>query len=58
MSTVYSMHSLANSTIQEKILVKTRMALEGRNDRAPYTKKKFAKIFKSWHIYLLTLLYM
>jgi len=49
---------LANTACQERILARKRMSLEGRNDRAPYTRKKFAKIFKSWHIYLLTLLYV
>ncbi|KAF8852076.1 MFS general substrate transporter [Acephala macrosclerotiorum] len=37
---------------------KQRMLLEGREQRKPYTKAKFAKIFKSWHIYLLSLLYI
>lgn len=34
------------------------MKLEGRQNREPYTKSKLKKIFTSWHIYLLTLLYM
>ncbi|PSK42039.1 hypothetical protein B9Z65_3953 [Elsinoe australis] len=45
-------------TKDEIALARKRMELEGRKNRAPYTKKKFAKIFKSWHIYLLTLLYI
>jgi ACS family pantothenate transporter-like MFS transporter len=34
------------------------MELEGRENRKPYTKAKFKKIFTSWHIYALSLLYM
>lgn len=34
------------------------MQLEGRQQRGPFTKAKFKKIFSSWHIYLLTLLYV
>jgi hypothetical protein len=34
------------------------MELEGRKPRGPYTKAKLKKIFTSWHIYFLTLLYM
>lgn len=45
-------------TEDEIALAKKRMELEGRAQRAPYTKAKFKKIFKSWHIYLLTLLYV
>ncbi|RMZ86880.1 hypothetical protein DV736_g5894, partial [Chaetothyriales sp. CBS 134916] len=41
----------------EIALANKRMELEGRANRAPYTKAKFKKIFSSWHIYLLTLLY-
>ncbi|KAI9738406.1 MAG: hypothetical protein M1834_008909 [Cirrosporium novae-zelandiae] len=37
---------------------KKRMELEGRENRKPYTKAKFKKIFSSWHIYLLSLLYV
>ncbi|KAJ5418429.1 uncharacterized protein N7487_001979 [Penicillium crustosum] len=39
-------------------LAQTRMKLEGRQNREPYTKSKLKKIFTSWHIYLLTLLYI
>lgn len=34
------------------------MELEGRATRQPYTKKKIYKIFSSWHIWLLVLLYV
>ncbi|KAJ5357031.1 Major facilitator superfamily domain general substrate transporter [Penicillium concentricum] len=39
-------------------LAQERMKLEGRRNREPYTKSKLKKIFTSWHIYLLTLLYI
>ncbi|KAH6695775.1 pantothenate transporter liz1 [Plectosphaerella plurivora] len=39
-------------------MAKKRMELEGRANRAPFTKAKILKIFKSWHIYLLTALYV
>ena len=39
-------------------LAKRRMELEGRATRAPYTKSKFRKIFSSWRIYTLVLLYI
>lgn len=39
-------------------IAKKRMELEGRANRAPYTKAKFKKIFSSWRIYLLCLLYI
>lgn len=42
----------------EIALAKERMRLEGRATRSPYTKAKFKKIFSSWHIYLLTALYI
>ncbi|KAL6252846.1 hypothetical protein RBB50_000565 [Rhinocladiella similis] len=42
----------------EREFAKKRMKLEGRADRAPYTKAKFKKIFTSWHIYFLVPLYM
>jgi ACS family pantothenate transporter-like MFS transporter len=45
-------------TPDEIALAKKRMQLEGRANRAPYTKAKFKKIFSSWHIYLLPLLYV
>ncbi|KAJ5506944.1 Major facilitator superfamily domain general substrate transporter [Penicillium expansum] len=43
---------------EEVNLAQTRMKLEGRQNREPYTKSKLKKIFTSWHIYLLTLLYI
>ncbi|KAL7940775.1 major facilitator superfamily domain-containing protein [Trichoderma barbatum] len=39
-------------------IAQKRMQLEGRANRAPFTKAKLKKIFSSWHIYLLTLLYI
>lgn len=39
-------------------LAQKRMQLEGRANRAPFTKAKLKSIFSSWHIYLLTLLYI
>ncbi|KAK9413336.1 putative Major facilitator superfamily domain-containing protein [Seiridium unicorne] len=39
-------------------LAKKRMQLEGRAARGTYTKSKFKKIFSSWHIYCLTILYV
>ncbi|KAI0166727.1 MFS general substrate transporter [Hypoxylon sp. FL1284] len=39
-------------------LAKKRMRFEGRADRGSYTKAKLRKIFTSWHIYALTLLYV
>ncbi|KAL7929315.1 major facilitator superfamily domain-containing protein [Trichoderma chlorosporum] len=39
-------------------IAQKRMQLEGRANRAPFTKAKLKKIFCSWHIYLLTLLYI
>jgi ACS family pantothenate transporter-like MFS transporter len=45
-------------TKDEIELAKKRMTLEGRANRGPYTKKTFKNIFSSWHIYLLTLLYI
>lgn len=39
-------------------LAKKRMQLEGRANRAPFSKAKFKKIFSSWHIYLLSTLYI
>ncbi|KAF7157596.1 hypothetical protein CNMCM5623_001970 [Aspergillus felis] len=45
-------------TKEEVALSQKRMQLEGRKNRAPLTTKKLRKIFSSWHIYLLTLLYL
>lgn len=45
-------------TVEERAFARKRMQLEGRKDRAPYTQAKFKKIFTSWHIYALTLLYI
>lgn len=42
----------------EIALAKRRMELEGRANRQPFTKKKVKKIFTSWHIYALPLLYI
>lgn len=42
----------------ERKLAKKRMELEGRANRAPFTKKKIKSIFTNWHIYLLPLLYI
>ncbi|QKX57135.1 uncharacterized protein TRUGW13939_04243 [Talaromyces rugulosus] len=43
---------------KEISLAQKRMELEGRGTRQPFTKSKFKKIFSSWHIYFLTLLYV
>ncbi|KAJ5584835.1 uncharacterized protein N7459_004635 [Penicillium hispanicum] len=43
---------------EEVTLAQSRMQMEGRQNRGPFTKEKLKKIFSSWHIYLLTLLYM
>lgn len=43
---------------EELAFAKKRMELEGRSNRAPYTKAKIKKIFTSWHIYALVLLYV
>ncbi|KAL2846089.1 major facilitator superfamily domain-containing protein [Aspergillus pseudodeflectus] len=43
---------------EEVKLTQKRMQLEGRQPRGPYTRAKLKKIFTSWHIYLLTLLYL
>ncbi|MCJ1308190.1 hypothetical protein MMC25_001842 [Agyrium rufum] len=45
-------------TEKEIEIAKQRMVLEGREKRKPYTKAKFKKILTSWHIYLLSLLYV
>ncbi|OTA67289.1 MFS general substrate transporter [Hypoxylon sp. EC38] len=45
-------------TKDEIALAKKRMEFEGRANRGKYTKAKFRKIFTSWHIYALTLLYI
>ncbi|KAH7196341.1 major facilitator superfamily domain-containing protein [Fusarium flagelliforme] len=45
-------------TPEDIALAKRRMELEGRAKRAPYTKAKFKRIFSSWHIYALVLLYI
>jgi MFS transporter, ACS family, pantothenate transporter len=37
---------------------KRRVELEGRKGKQPYTKAKIKRIFSSWHIYVLTLLYV
>ncbi|KAJ5894838.1 hypothetical protein N7495_006529 [Penicillium taxi] len=43
---------------EEVALAQTRMDTEGRQKRGPFTKQKLIRIFSSWHIYLLTLLYI
>ena len=43
---------------EEITLAKRRMELEGRANRQPFTKKKVKKIFSSWHIYALPILYI
>ncbi|KAE9968868.1 hypothetical protein BLS_005635 [Venturia inaequalis] len=45
-------------TKEEIAFGKKRMELEGRKNREPYTKAKVKKVFTSWRIYLLTLLYV
>ncbi|KAG9650711.1 putative MFS transporter Liz1/Seo1, partial [Aureobasidium melanogenum] len=45
-------------TKEEIAFAKKRMQLEGRRERQPYTISKVRKIFSSWHIYMLTLLYI
>ncbi|EGR44881.1 uncharacterized protein TRIREDRAFT_69563 [Trichoderma reesei QM6a] len=45
-------------TKEDIALSQMRMELEGRANRAPFTKAKLKKIFSSWHIYLLSLLYI
>lgn len=43
---------------EEIALAQKRMRLEGRANRAPFSKAKFKKIFTSWRIYALTALYI
>ncbi|PSS07163.1 hypothetical protein M430DRAFT_110690 [Amorphotheca resinae ATCC 22711] len=43
---------------QEREFGKKRMELEGREQRKPYTVAKIKKIMTSWHIYLLSLVYI
>ncbi|KAK3201112.1 hypothetical protein GRF29_213g1081104 [Pseudopithomyces chartarum] len=45
-------------TEEEVKFAQKRMQLEGRQERKPYTKAKLKKIFSSWHIFLLTPLYV
>lgn len=45
-------------TESDKTLARKRMELEGRHGKEPYTRAKLWKIFASWHIWLLTLLYI
>ncbi|KAM3523112.1 hypothetical protein NHJ13051_005292 [Beauveria bassiana] len=40
------------------LLAQKRMQADGRANRAPFTKRKIKNIISSWHIYLLTLLYI
>ena len=43
---------------EERAFARKRMELEGRKGRQPYTKKRVRGFLSSWHIYLLTLLYV
>ena len=45
-------------TKEDIAFAQNRMRLEGRANRAPYTKSKILKILNSWHIYWLVLLYV
>lgn len=45
-------------TPEERTFGRKRMELEGRKGRQPFTKAKILRIFSSWHIYLLSLLYI
>lgn len=45
-------------TSAERSFAQKRMQLEGRKGKQPYTKAKILKIFRSWHIYALSLLYI
>lgn len=45
-------------TEAERLYARKRMDLEGRKGRQPYTRAKIWKIFRSWHIYALSLLYI
>ncbi|KKY22255.1 putative pantothenate transporter [Diplodia seriata] len=45
-------------TKEEVAYAQKRMQLEGRKEREPYTKAKVKKILSSWHIWVLTLLYI
>ncbi|KAJ9192173.1 hypothetical protein DTO164E3_8509 [Paecilomyces variotii] len=44
-------------TEKEISIAQERMRLEGRKPRGKYTKEKMKKIFSSWHIYLMSILY-
>ncbi len=41
---------------QDKVLAKSRMQLEGRKEKQPYTRAKVFRILTSWHIWLLPLI--
>lgn len=45
-------------TEEERAFGRKRMEAEGRKGRQPFTKARVVGFFKSWHIYLLTLLYV
>lgn len=45
-------------TDAEKSFARKRMELEGRKGKQPYTMVRVKKIFGSWHIYVLSLLYI
>ncbi|KAL1997135.1 hypothetical protein VTN49DRAFT_8000 [Thermomyces lanuginosus] len=45
-------------TPKEVALARRRMELECRQPRGKYSKEKLKRIFSSWHVYLVTILYM
>ncbi|KAI0143720.1 MFS general substrate transporter [Xylariaceae sp. FL1272] len=45
-------------TEKDIAIANKRMALEGRATRGKFSREKFKKIFSSWHIYTLVLLYI
>ena len=45
-------------TPEDVAIAQKRMELEGRANRSPFTWAKVERIFTSWHIYLLTALYI
>lgn len=45
-------------TAEDKAFGRMRMEKEGRKSKEPYTRAKVWKIFSSWHIYVLTFLYI
>ncbi|RWA12515.1 hypothetical protein EKO27_g2623 [Xylaria grammica] len=58
---VYKLEEITRAwwlTKEDIAIANKRMELEGRAKRGKYTKAKFKKIFSSWHIYALVLLYI